>query len=84
MKHRKNNSMDTYDAQGPRPSFREAEGNVIEVKLAENDARRGHEYAYDGGRRMYRDDLAQGFLAARDNGPERRPAGLADPGRSQP
>jgi hypothetical protein len=84
MKHRKNNSMDTYDVYGPRPSFHEAEGNVIEVKVADNDVRQGHEYAYDGGAKAYRDELAQGFLAARDNGPERRAAGLRDPGRSNP
>jgi hypothetical protein len=77
--------MDTYDVHGPNPYPRgDARSNVIEVKVAENDVRRGHEYAYDGGSQAYRDELAQGFLAARDNGPESRPAGLVESGRSNP
>ena len=36
----------TYDVYGPnRTSADDAPANVIEAKLAENDVRRGHEYA---------------------------------------
>lgn len=45
---------------------------VYEAKLAENGVRRGDEFAWDGGRDAYRDQLAQGFLSARDNGPAAR------------
>jgi hypothetical protein len=77
--------MDTYDVRGPNPFPRgDARSNVIEAKLAENDVRQGHEYAWDGGARTYHGDLRQGFLAARDNGAETRPTGLADSGRANP
>jgi hypothetical protein len=78
--------MDTYDVHGPNPFPRgDARSNVIEVKeTTPNPRREGPRQYEDGGARTYHGDLASGFLAARDNGPESRPTGLADAGRSNP
>ena len=78
--------MDAYDVHGPNPfPSGDSRSNVIEAKEAfPNPRREGPRQFEDGGARTYRDDLASGFLAARDNGPESRPAGLADPGRATP